>query len=146
MSYFSYDQLAITLVVICAFLGVFLLGGNVYNMIRAWVDKKNEKHNELSDKVGYLKNENTRRQQDYKDVVNLKRQVGEIQESVSKINTTLDTFIQTHNTEMKQLNEETALQSESIKALLDSIIENNHKDQLVEKRQKVDEFLIHRGR
>lgn len=145
-SYFSYEALATTAVVFLCFAGSFVLIGNGVELVRKWVAAHKEKGQELEDKVDFLKGENVQHRNNYQDVVNIKRQMGKIEENVQKIDDNLDKFIESHNKEMNLLNEETALQTSAIKSLLDSGIDNNHNTGLIEQRQKIDDFLIHRGR
>lgn len=146
MNYFSYDALATTVIVIVAAIGIFVLVGNAVEYIRKWVGAYRERKGTIEDKVDFLKNQSNQHQQDYKDVVNLKRQIGTIQESVDKIDSTLESFIKEHDRDMKVLNEETALQTGAIKSLLDNIIDTNHNENLIKARKEFDDFLIRRGR
>lgn len=150
MNYFGYDEIAIAVVVILGLAGTFVLVGNCIELVRKWVTASKERRATVEDKVDYLKGENRRHNNNYRDVVNLKRQVGEIQESVEKIDQTLDGFIRSHEKEMSDLNEETALQTSAIKGLLDHAINTTddsiYMKTLTSERKKIDEFLIHRGR
>lgn len=150
MDYFSYDQIASAVILFLALAASFVLIGNVIELIRKWVTTHNEKKSEVLNKVDYLKNQNSRHNSSYQDVVNLKKQVGSIQESVEKIDAALEQFIKQHEIEMRDLNEETALQTGAIKCLLDNAIktanDSAYQEVLMKERQKFDEFLIHRGR
>lgn len=150
MNYFGYDEIAIAVVVLLGLAGSFVLIGNGVELVRKWVTAHKERQAKVEDKVDYLKGENQRHNHNYQDVVNLKRQVGEIQESVEKIDQTLDGFIKSHEKEMTALNEETALQTSAIKGLLDHAINTTddsiYLKKLTAKRSEMDEFLIHRGR
>lgn len=145
-SFFAYEQIAAVVVILLALAAAFLLVGNCVDKVRGWVSSHREKQQQQDDKIDFLKDQNTRHNSRYQDVVNLKRQVGKIEESVSKIDKTLDTFIQQQDRNMKELNEETALQTGAIKSLLDHAIDNNHNKDLEDERKKFDQFLIHRGR
>ena len=146
MNYFSYDQIAGFVVILLAFAGSFVLIGNGVEIVRKWVGAYKDKQQARDNKIDFLKDQNNEHRDRYKDVVNLKIQVGKIEESVSKIDQSLDTFIKNQNKEMKELNEETALQTGAIKSLLDHAIDNNHNTGLMKERKKFDDFLIHRGR
>lgn len=145
-SFFSYEAIATTFVIVLASCGSFVLVGNGVEIIRKWMAVYREKREKIETKVDFLKDENLRHNQDFEDIVYLKHQIGVIQESVDKIDSALDAFITNHNKDMKVLNEETALQTGAIKSLLDHAIDNNHNDGLISERKKFDEFLIHRGR
>lgn len=150
MNYFGYDEIATAVVVLLGLAGSFVLIGNGVELVRKWITAHKEKQTKIESKVDYLKGENQRHNTNYQDVVNLKRQVGKIQESVEKIDQTLDDFIISHGKEMAELNEETALQTGAIKSLLDNAIktatEPVYLNTLNAERKKIDEFLIHRGR
>ena len=150
MDYFSYDDIAKTVVILLALAASFVLIGNGVELVRKWITAHNEKKKTVEDKVDYLKDQNIKHKHSYQDVVNLKKQVGSIEESVQKIDKTLDTFIATQEKEMRDLNEETALQTGAIKCLLDNAIrmtnDQSYLTVITEERKKFDEFLIHRGR
>lgn len=150
MNYFGYDEIAMAVVVLLGLAGSFVLIGNGVELVRKWVTAHKEERSKIENKVDYLKGENQRHNTNYQDVVNLKRQVGEIQESVEKMNLTLDTFIKGQEKDMHDLNEETALQTGAIKSLLDNAIKitdnETYLNSLTSERKKIDEFLIHRGR
>lgn len=150
MNYFSYDQVAETVVILLALAASFVLIGNGVELVRKWITAHKEKQQTVENKVDFLKNQNVKHNHNYQDVVNLKKQVGSIEESVQKIDKTLDIFIEKQEKEMRDLNEETALQTGAIKCLLDNAIrmtdDQNYLMTLTEERKKFDEFLIHRGR
>ena len=150
MNYFGYDEIAIAVVVILGLAGSFVLIGNGIELVRKWVTAHKEQQDKVNNKIDYLKDRTAEHNHNYQDVVNLKRQVGEIQESVEKIDQTLDDFIISHEKEMNNLNEETALQTSAIKGLLDHAINTTddsiYLKKLTAKRSEMDEFLIHRGR
>lgn len=146
MNYYGYDEIAATVIILLGLAGSFVLIGNCVELIRKWIAVHRDRQAKVENKVDFLKEETTRHKNDYKDIVNLKRQVGAIEESVQKIDKALDRFISDHEEDMKNLNEETALQTGAIKSLLDHAIDNNHNENLISQRRKFDEFLIHRGR
>lgn len=149
-SFFSYEQIAAAVVIFLALAAAFLLVGNCVDKVRGWVYSHKEKQQQRDNKIDYLKDKTAEHNNNYKDVVSLKKQVGEIQESVEKIDKTLDGFIKKYDKEMGDLNEETALQTGVINCLLDNSIrltdDETYLAILQEQRRKVDEFLIHRGR
>lgn len=146
MNFFSYDQIAGFVIILLALAASFVMIGNCVELVRKWIGNYKNNQQERDNKIDYLKNQTTQHRNDYRDVANLKTQVGKIEENVSKIDKTLDRFIEGQETEMKLLNEETALQTGAIKSLLDHAIDNNHNKNLEEDRKKIDDFLIHRGR
>ena len=150
MNYFGYDEIAIAVVVLLGLAGSFVLVGNGIELIRKWISARKEKQERVDNKIDYLKDQTAEHNHNYKDVVSLKKQVGEIQESVEKIDKTLDGFIKKYDKEMGDLNEETALQTGVINCLLDNSIrltdDETYLAILQEQRRKVDEFLIDRGR
>lgn len=150
MNYFSYDEIAIAVVVLLGLAGTFVLVGNGIELVRKWVTAHKEKQDRVDNKIDYLKDKTAEHNHNYKDVVNLKKQVGQIQQSVDKIDKTLEEFVKQYNKEMGDLNEETALQTSVINCLLDNSIRHTSEETylaiLQEQRRKVDEFLIHRGR
>ena len=146
MEFYSYEELAGAVLILLGLAGSFVLIGNCVELIRKWVGAHTERQARVEDKVDFLKGESTRHKQDYKDVVYLKRQVGTIEESVQKIDHTLDKFITKHEKEMSNLNKETAIQTGAIKSLLDNAIDDTNKETLAAKRKELDEYLINRGR
>lgn len=149
MTYFSYDQIAGAVIILLALAGSFVLIGNGVELIRKWIAAHQERQQLRDNKIDFLKDQNTQHRQGYQDVVNLKRQIGKIEENVQKIDNSLGGFIETHQKEMTSLNQETALQTGAITSLLDFTMKNNpdaETKELEDERKKIDEFLIHRGR
>ena len=148
VDFFTYETVAMALIVVLAACGTFVVIANVINIIKGWKKPHDERQQAINERLNNIDNVTARHQNDYRDVANLKRQMGSIQESVEKMDTTLDNFIKSHNEEMLKLNEETAIQTDTIKRLLNYSIDSSdqNKQHLVNGRQNLDEFLVYRGR